>query len=446
MPGDEKPAGRRPAGGTESRGDASLGATVRPLTVLGIYPWDRFWSMGEFRGAASFFRAPRSLVGAGHRVFISMPGKGLSPGAQDYHGMKLLRYGPAVDFMPVSGRPIYLHLTRPFRYIYYLLLASLAGLRAAREKRPDVVVGYGAWGAAAAFFVARSLGLPNVTRLFGQSLSLGFERGWKARVRLTLNYPEIIAFSLPCARLIVHNDGSGGDEVAARLGVPPERLRFWRNGIDKELFKPPRNRAEAKRELGLDPEAPLLVSVGRLDAEKHHERLIRAMPEVLASAPDAVAVICGEGPERAFLEAEAERLGVAGRVRLPGSMSQEALAKYYKACDLFVTLSDRTNMSNPTDEAMSCGACVVALDVGRTSESVRHDDTGVLVPPEGLGELGRVLAPLLDDEPRRTRLGERAAAHALETLPSIERRMRMEAEAVAEAAGRPCTIPLRKRM
>lgn len=417
-------------------GGASLEAGVRPLVVLGVYPWDRFWSMGEFRGAPSFYRAPKALVDAGHRVFISMPGAGRSPRSEEYHGIRLLRYGPAINFMPMSGPSVYLHLTKPFRYIYYIILASLAGLRAAREVGPDVVVGYGAWGAAVGFLVARCLGLPNVTRLFGQSLSLGFERGLKAKIRLALNYPEVIAFSAPCSCLVLHNDGSGGDVAAARLGVPRERLRYWRNGIDKELFRPPESRTEAKLALGLDPEAPLLLSVGRLDAEKHHERLIRAIPEVVASAPNAVAVICGEGPERNRLEAEAERLGVVAAVRLPGPIPPEKLAGYYRACDIFVTLSERTNSSNPTDEAMSCGACVVALDVGDTSESVRHDDTGVLVSGEELRGLGRVIAELLADRRRRAALGERAARHAQDVLPSVEERGRMEADAVAGAAAR----------
>jgi UDP-N-acetylglucosamine:LPS N-acetylglucosamine transferase len=154
---------------------------VSSLRVLGVYPWNRFWSMGEFRGAASFFLAPQSLVRAGHEVHISMPAGGDVPtavpaqGARavEYHGMKLHRYRFAIDFMPKSSNPFYIHLTRPFRYLYFIALALVSALRTARRVRPDVVVGYGAWGAPVAALVARSLGVPNVTRLFGQSLPPG---------------------------------------------------------------------------------------------------------------------------------------------------------------------------------------------------------------------------------------------------------------------------------
>ena len=91
-------------------------------------------------------------------------------------------------------------------------------------------------------------------------------------------------------------------------------------------------------------------------------------------------------------------------------------------------------MSNPTDEAMSCGACVVALDVGNTSQAVRADYTGVLIKEKELGRLGEVLVDLLGNEPRRLELGRRASRYADEALPSVEDRSRMEAEAVAAAA------------
>jgi len=443
----------------------------RPLTVLGIYPWDRFWSMGEFKGAPSFFLAPQALLKAGHSVHISMPKGGeitltseagprneaasaeggaaaanvesaaahgesqpRAVGAETYHGIKLHRYGFAIDFMPMKGHPFFIHLTRLFRYLYYLMLATLAGLRAARVCKPDVVVGYGAWAAPIAFFVARSMGLPNVTRLFGQSLSFGGGAGLRGAVRTFLNYPEIVAFLTSCSSLIVCDDGSGGDAVARRMGVPAGRIRFWRNGVDKELFRPPQDRREIKAGLGLNPDAPMLLSVSRLDAEKHHERLIQALPGLLETFPDAIIYILGEGPERGYLESEASRLGLTKSVRMPGAVPQDALARYYKACDVFLSLSDRTNVANPTLEAMCCGAPVVLLDKGTTSGVVRSGEHATVVKEEDLPELGKILIDLLGDESKRFALGEGAAVFAAEHVPSIEERSKLEADAVTAVA------------
>lgn len=437
---------------------------ARPLTVLGIYPWNRFWSMGEGKGAPSFFLAPQALVKAGHSVHISMPrGKELeaSPafrrggetsgtdkdagppgeasvpagleGVDRYHGMSLHRYRFAIDFMPITGGAIVLHLTRPFRYVYFLILAAIAGLRAARVCRPDVVVGYGAWAAPVAFLVARSLGLPNVTRLFGQSIPAKGGGGARAAVRIALNYTEIVAFLTSCSTLIVCDDGSGGDKVAERLGVPAGRLRFWKNGVDKKIFRSPVDRGEEKVSLGLDPNAPMLLSVSRLDAEKHHERLIHALPGLLESFPAATVFIIGEGPERPYLEAESSRLGVDSSLSMPGAMKQEELAAHYKACDVFMSLSDRTNVANPTLEAMCCGAPVVALAAGDTSETLHNGRDAVIIEKDDLPKLGEIVARLIEDDDKRDSLGRGAAEYASNHVPSIELRSRMEADAVFEA-------------
>jgi glycosyltransferase involved in cell wall biosynthesis len=364
---------------------------------------------------------------------ISMPG-GRGTAVEDYHGMKLHRYRFGIDFMPMAENAVLRHLFRPFRFIYYLLLGTINGMLTARSVRAEVIVGYGALGAPVAFLVARSLGLPNVTRLFGQSLSVGFGMGWRAKVRMALNYIEMIAFSTPCDFLIVCNDGSGGGEVATRYGVPDGRLRHWRNGFDKDLFHPPSTLREMKIDLGFDPDAPMLLSAGRLDVEKHHERLLRSLPPVLKELPNVRTVFVGDGPERAHLGEVAASLGVEGSVLFTGALSREELAVYYKACDVFVALSDRTNGANPTAEAMMCGCCVVALDVGETSEIVRDGETGVLLPPEDLGRLGEILADLLKNEAGRRELGRKAAVLADEMLPTVEERQNMEAELVALAA------------
>jgi glycosyltransferase involved in cell wall biosynthesis len=406
---------------------------ARPLTVLGIYPWDRFWSMGELKGAPSFFLAPQALIEAGHSVHISMPKDAAGARTETYHGMKLRRYGFVLDFMPMKGHPLFIHLTRPFRYLFYLALATLAGLRAARACKPDVVVGYGAWAAPVAFFVARSLGLPNVTRLFGQSLSFGGGAGLRGAVRTFLNYPEIVAFLTSCSTLIVCDDGSGGDAVARRMGVPADKIRFWRNGVDKDLFCPPEDRRKAKSGLGLDPDAPMLLSVSRLDAEKHHERLIHALPEVLTTLPGAIVYILGEGPEREYLKSEASRLGLTQSVKMPGAVPQETLARHYKACDVFLSLSDRTNVANPTLEAMCCGAPVVALDAGGAPSAVAAGDHVVAVKKEELPGLGEIIAGLIEDSDRRSVLGKSASRFAETHVPSIKERSQMEAGAVSAA-------------
>jgi len=117
-----------------------------------------------------------------------------------------------------------------------------------------------------------------------------------------------------------------------------------------------------------------------------------------------------------------------------GALGADGLLDAYAAADVFVTLSDRTNVLNPLHEAMMSGLPVVALDTGRTARVVRDGETGVLLPVAGLPRLADALVALLSDEPRRRRLGAAARADADRRLPDIEERQSMEVEVVARAA------------
>jgi glycogen(starch) synthase len=106
----------------------------------------------------------------------------------------------------------------------------------------------------------------------------------------------------------------------------------------------------------------------------------------------------------------------------------------YKLADLFVTLSDRTNMANPLNEATLSRLPVIALNAGRTADVVRDDENGVLIETGDLPRLGQIILDLLSDEKRMARLGRAAQRNADERLPTVEERQAMEVEAVARAA------------
>ncbi len=166
----------------------------------------------------------------------------------------------------------------------------------------------------------------------------------------------------------------------------------------------------------------------RLAYEKKLERLIQAMPALLARRPSAVAVLIGEGPERRRLEDLARKLGVSGSVKLPGAIPNGELPALYRSATLVLSLLDRTNASNPVFEAMACERCVVALDAGTTREIVLPDRTGVLVDHKDLPRLGDILADLIEDSPRRARLGGAAREHVRRLLLDPEARMDQEIE------------------
>ena len=397
-----------------------------------VYAQASFWSMGDGVGAGSFWRTPRALAERGHEVHIVHPGPPDQPaGVEVRDGVHLHRYPSKHDFiLPMASLPVRL-AKRVWIYSAYQRIGFRTAMAVAREVRPDIVLAFGTLEAPVGRKVAHALSVPNVTRLFGNSLSLTLHDP----IRFHLNFPEVCAFQTPCARLILTNDGADGEAVARRCGVPPDRFVHLRNGLDFEMFKPGPADPEIFAKLDLPEGTPLLITVTRLAYEKKLERLIDAMPDLLARAPQAVAVLIGEGPERPRLEARARDLGIAHAVRMPGAVANRDLPAWYRSAAIVLSLLDRTNASNPVFEGMACERCVVALDTGTTQELVQDGHTGVLIPATNLPRLGATLAGLVLDPDRRACLGTAARTHIRSLLLDPPARMDQEIAILLQVIG-----------
>ena len=406
----------------------------RRLTVLAIYGWREFWSMGEGRGAPSFFLSITSFPEYGHDMHVLMPGVPGSAREEDYHGVKLHRFRSAVNFMPgVGTNRLLRHTKRLFSYLYWFVRAVPAGHALAKKISADVVIGMGELGAPVAYLVARAIGVPNVTRLFGVGMFLENTKG--NRLRSLLRYRETRALTTPADYIILCNDGSQGDRLAETLGVDIGRLMHWFNGVDKKLYAGGSAKFDIRAALGIPAGNAVVLSVSRLDQEKHIDRLLTAVPAVLSGRGDVTFVIVGSGEEKPHLEQMAADLGVADNVVFAGTAGREELADYYRGADIFVALSDRTNVSNSLHEAMVSGLPVLVLNTGSTADVVQGGENGILLEPEDLPGLHDELLSLLGDEELRDRLGNGARDSAERRLPTFEERQGMEVS-VAERAVR----------
>ncbi len=242
--------------------------------------------------------------------------------------------------------------------------AAAAALRRllAGGARFDVIDAHYAYpDGVAAVWLGRRFGLPVVVTARGSDIS------------------QLPRYALPgrlIRRALRQADGVVAVSAALRdaivaLGVPGERVRVLRNGVDLALFAPG-DRARQRAALGVS--GTVLLSVGHLIERKGHHRVI----EALALLPDATLLIAGEGPERGRLEALARRLGVAGRVRLLGARPHVDLPGLYGAADLLVLASSREGWANVLLEAMACGTPVVASPIWGNPEVVGDRAGGVL--------------------------------------------------------------------
>ncbi|HYF46186.1 MAG TPA: glycosyltransferase family 4 protein [Acidimicrobiales bacterium] len=190
------------------------------------------------------------------------------------------------------------------------------------------------------------------------------------------------------------------DDLVQRLRLDRSRIGVAPNTVD-ERFAPGGDRSAT----------PLVAAVGRLMPQKGFDTALTAIAEVLAARPDAEAVVVGEGSARPALEAQAAALGIAGRVRFTGRVSDEALVDWYRRAWVVVNASRHEGWGLTLTEAMACGTPVVASRIPGHVDAVEDGRTGVLVT--GAAEMAAQTLALLDDAEARDRMGRLAAESAV---------------------------------
>jgi glycosyltransferase involved in cell wall biosynthesis len=230
-------------------------------------------------------------------------------------------------------------------------------------------------------------------------------RGFKRYPFLLL---ERLAYEMDDAVIVVSEGLGAFLEKAEHL--PRRKMVVIGHGIDSSTrLAPP---SEARRALRLPLHGPVMGAVGRLSPEKGQSVLLRALPSVLATFPDAICVVAGEGPARDDLESEARRLGIRERVVFLGFRRDVPVV--LAALDLFVQPSLYEGFGLSLLEAMAAELPIVASRVGGIPELIEDGVTGVLVPPDAPAALSEAILRLLRDRDAARRLGEGAARRARE--------------------------------
>jgi glycosyltransferase involved in cell wall biosynthesis len=162
----------------------------------------------------------------------------------------------------------------------------------------------------------------------------------------------------------------------------------WSRGVDRTIFHP-RHRSLAWRQaLGIAPEAPVALFVGRLVMEKGLDRLADIAREMARIAPDMRLLVVGDGPARAYVEQQ-----VPG-AHLTGFLTGEALGRAYASADIFLNPSTTETFGNVTLEAMAAGTVEVAAHDLATRALVTHEATGLLVGADDAAAYARAMARL----------------------------------------------------
>jgi glycosyltransferase involved in cell wall biosynthesis len=226
------------------------------------------------------------------------------------------------------------------------------------------------------------------------------------------------------SRFLVISESTRDDLVAR--GIPRDRIEVVHCGLDHETYRLDGTPKDS---------APTILYVGRLRRYKGVDWVIRVMPRILARLKSARLIVLGDGPDRARLAAELERTGTAGAVSFLGFVPGSEKARQMRAAWVLVQPSPKEGWGLTVVEAGASGTAVVAADSPGLRDSVRRDETGLLVPFGDDAALANALARVLEDAGLRTRLAE-AGVHwaARFTWPDCARRS-LDALLVARAVG-----------
>lgn len=201
--------------------------------------------------------------------------------------------------------------------------------------------------------------------------------------------------------------------VADAWDLARSRIRMIPLGIETRHLTPVKStRLQTRKAISVPENAKLVLYVARLVPEKRPDLFLLTAREVLKTSSDAHFVLAGDGSQLGELRRMAEGLGIAQKVSIPGFV--EDLSSLYASADLFLSTSRYEGWGLAVAEAMAAGLPVVATNVGGVGEVL--GDSGVLVDADAPLVLGRVVADLLDDPQRMSRLGHAAAARARSSL------------------------------
>jgi glycogen synthase len=319
--------------------------------------------------------------------------------------------------VPYGSRRVGAHgrvLDRTVHYPAFSARVGVAVARLVRERTVDIVdaqgltaLGYGRLRAA-----DRDLRAPLVMNPQGME---EHKAGGLKRLALT----RLRALSREAARLadrVVATDEATRDDVPRLLGVAAEKVVVLPNGVDSDeialLTPADPARVVAEAVPGAGAAAPLLLSVGRIEAYKGFDDVLGALAALhdrQALPPGWMWVIVGGGGgEKALKRRIPPHL--EARVRLAGHVGDDVLHALYARASAFVHATRYEGSSLVTLEAMAHALPVVATRAGGIPDKVADGETGLLVAPGDVAALALAIEDLLRDPARARAMGERGLA------------------------------------
>ncbi len=349
---------------------------AEPLRTLFVR--DLVQALAKFAGVTVVAPIPdapgAAWIAARWRALRTIPAHVQHGGLEVFHP----RYLVIPKFPPLSGLTYFAAVLPTLRRL------SNAG-------RIDVLHAHCAYPDAVGVAHAASvLGLPFVVTAHGSDINVA--------ARLPLVRGQLV-WALRRAGAVIAVSAALGEKIRELAPQAADRVVQIPCAAANPVLFGVRDSHAARRRLGLENDARVVLFVGRLVPIKGADSLLRAWQQLSVrgriGARDRL-VIIGDGPERAGLEAFSRTHGLAGSVQFLGVMAQESIPEWMSAATLFCLSSLNEGTPNVVIEALASGRPVVATRVGGLPEIIIEGENGLLVEPKNPQRLADSLVRALD--------------------------------------------------
>jgi len=184
------------------------------------------------------------------------------------------------------------------------------------------------------------------------------------------------------------------EELVKRLGIDPNRVAVVSNGVDLEKYRP-----------GAKDSRPTILWVGRIKKYKNLDHLLKAYKIVKQEEPDAQLIIIGTGNQEQKIKELVRKLELRDAYFL-GKVPEEEKIRWMQKAWIIVSTSMVEGWGITITEAAACKTPAVAYKVPGLRDSIRHMETGILVPYENIEALAKAIIRLIEDQELWRKLAE----------------------------------------
>lgn len=199
-------------------------------------------------------------------------------------------------------------------------------------------------------------------------------------------------------------------EISLFYGVSPDKFTVIPPGVDLERFKPGIRNEALLSQLGLNSDAKIILTAGRLTPQKNIEMLIRAFS--LIDKKNMYLIIIGDGWQRAYLEKLAGSLGKGDKVKFLGF--RQDVERFFSIADIFVLPSRYEGFGIVFLEAMASGVPCIGLKsdfprvIVATEEIIDDGETGYSIEPYSIEDMASKMKSLIESESLRIKMSSKA--------------------------------------